>query len=75
MVDSIKCWKYFNCPKQYRNICSVYHTRKTCSILFEGWFEYNPLVGGPAKRGPCVKCDILKISCPNAYSYFEEREI
>jgi len=66
------CWEYFNCPEEYRDKCRVYLSRSDNSMLCEGWFKYNPMVGGPAKRGPCANCDILKSKYPEICSIGNE---
>jgi hypothetical protein len=61
---SVSCWEYFNCPKHFREKCPVYLDYTFNQPYCEGWFLFNPLEGGPAKRGPCYKCEMLKSVCP-----------
>ena len=67
------CWEYFNCPEKFRNECKVYLSRSERTMLCEGWFKYDPMEGGPAKRGPCAECEILKSMYPEIYSIFQDK--
>lgn len=58
------CWEFFNCPERFRNKCKVYLNRKKGTMYCEGWIYCDTLIGGPAKRGPCVKCEVSKRSNP-----------
>jgi len=62
------CWEYFNCPKNIRNTCLVYLYNLRKSPFCEGWFIFKDQTGGPAGRGPCYSCDIVKNIYPEIKS-------
>ena len=71
MESTLKCWEYFDCSEESKKECIVYQSRNDKTIFSECWFKYNTLEGGPAKRGPCYKCDILRKSYPEICEIFE----
>lgn len=52
-----KCWEYFNCKTNIRENCPVYINHEDDSSFCDGWLYFNVNIGGPAKRGPCSKCE------------------
>jgi len=59
------CWEYFNCPKKIYAKCPVYIKSKIGTVLYEGWFIFDTLKGGPAERGPCYTCEMAKRHYPD----------
>lgn len=68
------CWIYFDCSKKFRDQCPIYQNRKKNEADYDCWFEadIDILKGGPAKRGPCYGCDMMKARYPELQSFFEK---
>jgi hypothetical protein len=66
-TEFLPCWKLFDCPEEIKNKCKVYLEFKRGIDFCGGWMHYNSLVGGPAKRGPCMQCEMTKRMLPEIY--------
>ena len=64
----ISCWEYFQCPRDIRDTCLVYLHNQRKSPFCEGWFIFKNKTGGPAGRGPCYSCEMVKKFYPEIES-------
>jgi hypothetical protein len=62
--NNISCWELFGCPENIHKKCKVYLNSIKETSLDGGWLYYDTLVGGPAKRGPCANCEMIRRNYP-----------
>lgn len=70
------CWTYFDCSKKVRDQCPIYQNGKMNKANYDCWFDADIDItkGGPAKRGPCYECDVMKTRYPELQSFFEKKQ-
>jgi len=66
------CWEFFDCPENIRDNCKVYLNWKHGISMMEPWLHYDPSIGGPAKRGPCIECRMTSILFPEIANLFDD---